>query len=99
MKNCSRVSASKKCSFGARPASVSGVFRPGLDRDVFGNLEAKDEVLGRRVEKLGPVLLARELVERQVAADRRERLGILLQASLLEFGLRELAPSKLAISA
>ena len=43
----------------------------GLDRDVFRNLEAKDEVLGRRVEKLCPILLGRELVERQVAAHRR----------------------------
>jgi len=64
---------------------------PGLDRDVFRHFEPKDKALGRGVEKLGPVLLAWKLVERQVAADGRKDMDILGQAVLLEFRLGELA--------
>ena len=76
--------------------SISGVFGPGLDCDVFANLEAKDELLGRRIEELRPILIGTNLVEHQIAADCRERMAILLQTSLLELGLRELVPGELS---
>ena len=62
-----------------------------------GTLKPKIKLVGRRFEQLGPVLLARELVERQVAADRRERAGVFGQAVFLELGLGELAPGDVAI--
>jgi hypothetical protein len=63
-----------------------------------GTLEAEDEVRRRRVEQLCPVLIVRELVERQAAADRRKRLGVFAQALFLERRLRELAPRYVSIA-
>ena len=62
-----------------------------------GTLKPKMKSRGRCVEQLRPVLLARELVERQVAADRRERLGIFGQAVFLELGFGELAPGDVSV--
>jgi hypothetical protein len=82
--------------------AITGMLRPRRDRGVFGHLEPEDKALGRGVEQLGPVLLARELVEGQVAADRRKGLGVFGEAFLLELGIGELAPrqvSTLAVDA
>ncbi len=79
------------------PFPVPGMFRPGLNRDVLGDLEAKDEVTGRCVKQLRPVLLARELIERQVAADCRKRLRVFGQAVFVELGFGELAPCDVSI--
>ena len=98
MKNCSRASAFRKCSFGS-PARFPYLACFGQVSTVMssGTLKPKMKSLGRRVEQLRPVLLARELVERQVAADRRERLGIFGQAVFLELGFGELAPGDVSI--
>jgi hypothetical protein len=81
------------------PFSVPSVCRPSSYRDVLGDLEAEDELRRRGVEQLRPVLLTRELVERQVTADRRKRLGIFRQAVFLELGFGELAARQVAILA
>jgi hypothetical protein len=78
---------------------VSGVLGPCLDRDVFGNLEAKDEVLGRGIEELRPILLARELVERQVTANRRKDLRVFFEAALLKLRFRQFASGDATILA
>jgi hypothetical protein len=79
------------------PFPVPRVFRPRLDRDVFRDLETEDKVRRRRVEQLRPVLLSRKLIERQITADRRERLGIFRQAILLELGFGELRPGDVSV--
>ena len=50
-------------------------------------------------EKPVPVVLAREMVEGEVAADGREDLGIFGQAGVIELLLRELAAREVASSA
>jgi hypothetical protein len=40
------------------PFPVPGMLGPSFDGDIFGNFEAKDEVLRRCVEQLRPILLS-----------------------------------------
>ena len=75
----------------AGPHAVPGMSRPGGHRDVLGHLEAEEKIGRGHVEELRPIVLGRELVEGEVAADGRERPRILGQAFRLEFLLRELA--------
>jgi hypothetical protein len=71
------------------PGAVTSVARPARDRDLLRDLEAEAQRLGRLAEEPLPVVRTGELIEAEVAADDRERLGILGQAFPLECLMRE----------
>ena len=64
-----------------------------------GTLRPKRKPSGVASNSSAQYSLAGELVEREVAADGREGLGVFGQAILLELRLRELAPREVAILA
>src|SRR5438132_646110 len=75
------------------------MLRPRGDGDLLRNLEAEKEVGRGRIEQLSPVSLRGKLVESEVPADRRERLGVLDKAVVLEALLRVLAAGLVALRA
>ncbi len=68
----------------SRPIAITGMLRPALDCDLFGDFQAKAKGRRKPVEELRPVFRRRKLIETEIAADNRERLRVLAQTLVLE---------------
>src|SRR5690242_17536182 len=64
--------------------TVSRMAREDLARNLLRHLECEAEMLRGLRKQLLPELRSGKLIEREIAADRREGLGIFAQALLLE---------------
>src|SRR5258706_7679799 len=76
-------------------ASVAGKL---FARDEVQHFECEPEARGRLQKEAAPKFFSRKLIKREIAADGRKCLRILLQASVVEQLLRE-APARQIIRA
>src|SRR5690242_6348543 len=72
--------------------------REDLARDLLRDLERKPEPRRRFPEQAAPEVVGRELVEGEVAADRRERFGVLAETVRFELLFREPATGKVPLA-
>src|SRR5580698_2804864 len=69
-----------------------------LHADVFRDFEGEPQGRRRRTEQLAPVLLGRELIEGEIAANDRKCFGVFVQAFVLKTLLRKPAARQIAVA-